>query len=54
MTATNVYDSHYLKDIQWTFHDYIILGDKGYLNAEIQQNLFDTTELPLKFLANLT
>ena len=33
MTAANVHDLHYLKDVQWEYHDRVILGDKGYLSS---------------------
>ena len=48
MTATNVHDLHYLKDVQWEYHDCMMLGDKGYLSAEIQQNLFDVANITLE------
>ena len=31
MTAANVHDLHYLKDVAWEYHDCVLLGDKGYL-----------------------
>lgn len=48
MTAASVHDLHYLKDVQWEYHDCMMLGDKGYLSAEIQQNLFDTANITLE------
>ena len=48
MTAANVHDLHYLKDVQWEYHDCMILGDKGYLSAPIQQDLFDTAHITLE------
>ena len=30
MTAANVHDLHYLKDVRWEYHDCVILGDKQY------------------------
>lgn len=48
MTAANVHDLHYLKDVQWEYHDCLMLGDKGYLNADIQQNLFDVAHISLE------
>lgn len=48
MTAANVHDLHYLKYVQWEYHDCMMLGDKGYLSAEIQQNLFDVTNITLE------
>lgn len=48
MTPANVHDIHYLKDIQWEYHDCMILGDKGYLNAKVQQNLFEVANITLE------
>lgn len=48
MTAVNVHDLHYLNDVQWEYHGCMMLGDKGYLNAEIQQNLFDVANITLE------
>lgn len=48
MTAANVHDLHYLKDVQWEYHDCLMLGDKGYLSADIQQNLFDVAHISLE------
>ena len=31
MTAANVPDILYLKDVRWKYHDCMILADKGYL-----------------------
>ncbi|MBR1475353.1 MAG: IS982 family transposase [Muribaculaceae bacterium] len=33
MTAANVHDLQYLKDVQWEYSDCMILGDNGYLSA---------------------
>ena len=48
MTAANVHDLHYLKDIRWEYHDCTILGDKGYLSAPVQQDLFSTANIVLE------
>lgn len=45
MTAANVHDLHYLQDVKWQYHDCLMLGDKGYLSADIQQNLFDAAHI---------
>jgi hypothetical protein len=47
MTAANVHDLQYLKDVQWEYHDCTILGDKGYLNAPVQLDLFETANITL-------
>ena len=48
MTAASVHDLHYLNDVRWEYHDCMMLGDKGYLSAEIQQNLFDAVNITLE------
>ncbi len=48
MTAASVHDLHYLKDVRWEYHDCMMLGDKGYLSAEVQKNLFETAEITLE------
>ena len=47
MTAANVHDLHYLKDVKWEYHDCMMLGDKGYLSAAIQLDLFETARITL-------
>ena len=47
MTAANVHDLQYLKDVQWEYHDCTILGDKGYLSAPVQLDLFETANITL-------
>jgi len=39
---------HGRPDAQWEYHDCTMLGDKGYLSAEVQQNLFDVANITLK------
>ena len=47
MTAANVHDLQYLKDVHWEYHDCTILGDKRYLSAPVQQDLFETANITL-------
>ena len=47
MTAANVHDLQYLKDVQWEYSDCTILGDKGYLSAPVQLDLFETASITL-------
>ena len=47
MTAASVHDLHFLKDVRWEYHDCMMLGDKGYLCAEIQKNLFEAANITL-------
>ena len=39
---------HYLNDIRWEYHDCMMLGDRGYLSADIQQNLFEAAKITLE------
>ena len=48
MTAASVHDLHYLKDVRWEYHDCMMLGDKGYLSAEIQKNFFEAANITLE------
>ena len=48
MTVANVHDLHYLNDVQWEYHDCMILGDKGYLSAPVQLDLFRTANITLE------
>ena len=45
MTVANVHDIHYPDDVKWVYHDCFMLGDKGYLSADVQQNLFETAHI---------
>lgn len=48
MTAASVHDLRYLNDVRWEYHNCMMLGDKGYLSAEIQKNLFETANITLE------
>ena len=46
-SAASVHDIHYLKDIQSQMTDCVLIGDKGYLSAEVQLNLFENAHIRL-------
>ena len=48
IAPASVHDIHYLKDIRNQMKDCTILGDKGYLSAEIQLNLFQKVNIKLE------
>jgi hypothetical protein len=48
ITPTSVHDIHMLKDIKISFSKCSLLGDLGYLSAEIQLNLFETAQINLQ------
>ncbi len=54
MTAASVHDIHFLNDVRWEYHDCKMLGDKGYLSAEVQKNLFEAANITLEvpYLSN--
>jgi len=48
ITPASVHDIHYLQDIKQQMRDGVLLGDKGYLSAEQQVNLFETSNIKLE------
>lgn len=48
LSPASVHDIHYLKDIRQQMSDCVLLGDKGYLSAEIQVNLFESVNIRLE------
>ena len=48
ISKASVHDIHYLKDIKNQFKDCVILGDKGYLSADYQLDLFETKQIKLE------
>jgi|SRR5690606_9488254 len=47
LTAANVHDIHYLGDLGYQLSDCTLLGDKGYLSATVQLNLFESSNIRL-------
>lgn len=47
LSKGNIADIHYLQDIRQYLSHCKILGDKAYLSAEIQQDLFETQHIQL-------
>lgn len=48
LSKASVHDIHYLKDIKQQFSDCVILGDKGYLSADYQLDLFESKQIKLE------
>lgn len=48
LTKASVHDIHYLNDLKWEISDCTLLGDKGYINKEIQLDLFETARIQLE------
>ena len=41
-------DLNYMKDVKLTYHDCSIYGDKGYIGANVQLDLFETAHVRLE------
>jgi len=48
LTKASTHDIRYLTDIKYQFSDCVIIGDKGYLNAEYQLDLFTSNNIKLE------
>ena len=47
LSPASVHDVNYLKDIKSQISDCTLIGDRGYLSAEIQLNLFESCNIKL-------
>lgn len=47
LSPASVHDINYLKDIKMQISDCTLIGDRGYLSAKIQLNLFETCNITL-------
>ena len=47
LSPASVHDINYLKDIKMQISDCTLIGDRGYLSAEIQLNLFESCNITL-------
>jgi hypothetical protein len=48
LTQAAVHDIHYLKNIKNNFSSCVLLGDKGYLSADYQLDLFTSNQIRLE------
>lgn len=48
LTKASVHDINYLNDIRFELSDCTLIGDKAYLNKEVQLDLFNTTNISLE------
>ena len=48
LSKASVHDINYLNDIKPLYHDCSIFGDKGYVGAEVQLDLFETANIRLE------
>jgi hypothetical protein len=47
LTKANIHDVNYLQDVKNTYNNCTILADKGYLSADYQLSLFETSRVCL-------
>ena len=47
LSPASIHDINYLKDIRTQIKDCTLIGDRGYLSAEVQLNLFETLNIKL-------
>ena len=48
LTRASVHDLHYLKDVKADFSDCTLLGDKGYISAQVQLDLFESARIRME------
>ena len=48
LTKANVHDIKYLQDVKYEYHDCSIFGDRGYIGAEVQLDLFETANIRME------
>lgn len=48
LSKASVHDLNYMKDIKLEYHNCSIYGDKGYIGADVQLDLFETAHIRLE------
>ena len=48
LTKASVHDIHYLKDVKVDYSNCTVIGDRGYISAQVQLDLFETTNIRLE------
>lgn len=48
LTKASVHDIHYLKDIKVDYSNCTVIGDRGYISADVQLDLFETARIRLE------
>jgi hypothetical protein len=47
LTPANVHDVNYLKDVKYALSSCELIGDKGYISAHYQADLFNQSQITL-------
>lgn len=50
LTKASVHDIHYLKDVKVDYSNCTVIGDRGYISAQVQLDLFETANIRLEVL----
>lgn len=53
LTKASVHNIRYLNDVKYEYHDCSIFGDRGYISASMQLDLFKTANIKLEVLYGL-
>lgn len=48
LSKASVHDLNYMKDVKLEYHDCSIYGDKGYIGADVQLDLFEIAHIRLE------
>lgn len=48
LTKASVHDIHYLKDVKVDYSNCTLIGDRGYISAQVQLDLFETAHITLE------
>lgn len=48
LTNANIHEIKHLQDIKYEYHDCSILGNTGYIGAEVQLDLFETANIRME------
>lgn len=48
LSKASVHDLNYMNDVKWDYRDCHIYGDKGYIGADVQLDLFETAHIRLE------
>ena len=48
LTKASVHDIHYLKNVKVDYSNFTVIGDRGYISAQVQLALFETANIRLE------
>ncbi len=48
LTKASVHDTHYLKDVKVDYSNCTVIGNRGYISAQVQLDLFETANIRLE------